>query len=306
MSFSKTFQIAAILLSLTETLSASVFCPDEVYENEEEVKDAFDSDLIARYEMEALIALLKYPVELNGAGKEQLNALPCLSAGLIEKIAAFAEETGFLDKEDLLKIEGITGDIFRVLEPLVSVSLPHAESKVTGSGGAILTKGEENTPEGFLKSETEIGDFVFDGLSLSAGTLFAFSPAYAAKDFRIDGEGAVYEVSRSGFNPSFEKFYLSASYDGFSLLIGSFSAGAGEGLVFNNAGRGVTGIRPDGFISFDTEKGGLYRDDNFLGFAVSASVYLDRHILLDAFAFVSRIKKDLYQYYVENADFLLE
>lgn len=309
------------LLLLTLLGSAPAFAYDYgreiLIDSEEDIYELYNLGDLSEAETEQLLAMLKRKLELNTASAETLFNLPGVSVELARAMVTYRQITPFEKLEDVLRVPGMTENILSQLRPF-GVVRPKPVKKLEGKApwkGTLEARlawagGDEGTPLSLDEAHEQGGSYYPSELGLDrlpetwlrlegqglgkvqAGLLTTAGEGMA----RFSFDAAQQELNATWGRPLFGLRKLYVQYDDprYQVLLGSFSAGFGQGLVFNNA-------RKDDLNGFeaDTE---VYGSEDFsvpqrlFGVAASASAPLLGKTRVELTAFLSQQSHDLYQY----------
>ncbi len=219
----------------------------EIYvdvDTEEELNDLLLTDQITDTTYETLVELMRRGTDLNRASREDLYALPNLTYDEVDHILAYREEAGRIADPADLVVGGVLTQ--RKLAALASfLIVPDAKGSRGGVHGFARYRmtyvGQDpRVPPMALQSRiTAFGNLTVGGAAL-------LSPQ------RL---GAVtWDPNRSGLvaqpdavRPQVPKLFAQWETDRFGVLVGSYRAGFGQRLTFDNSRR----YTPNGFYLDD-------------------------------------------------------
>ena len=224
--------------------------------------------------LELLDAMNNEPLDLNLATSAELEQIPGLSSLMVYRIVSRRSHERFRSMDDLAKLEGMTPDILRAVDPFVTVRTKSDLAPGARHHVQLRTRAGRNSL----------------GYSLDPNGRYGGSPEklYTRLLARIDGASDGDEEPPGGLTPSVslglvsqkdpgERTYLDflsgnlcATLPGIStkIVLGDFQMNAGQGLVFGRTAgfskgseatagiaRDGAGIRP----SFSTDEATFFR-----------------------------------------------
>jgi hypothetical protein len=232
--------------------------PEREFETalEETTQDAEDSQLV-----DLLTALLEHPLDINTATIDELTQIPGITPIIAFHIVTARDSTLFTSPDQLLRVEGITDELFERIRDFVCVIQPEHRSPTVPFSSLtvrVRTVRDLQQKQGFL-------DGSFQG---SAWKVYS---RLTARSHRFGSQGSFVDVGllteKDAGENSFSNFlagYLSVYLRDYSssLLVGDFTVEAAEGLVFwrsigfskgseviSTVKKGGVGIRP--YLSTD-------------------------------------------------------
>ncbi|MCX5741537.1 MAG: hypothetical protein NT062_03455 [Proteobacteria bacterium] len=235
----------ASLASLTGGVAHAI--PYETFidvDDEASLQDLLASQDISQETFDQLLDLLDRGVELNEAGRAELYALPNLTYEDVDKIIAFRElQNGYIkDPADLVASEVITQEKLFSIASFLVVRARKAGFK----------------PKGWVRVMTRMSlkDHVLPPIALR-GRFTAdkhWTAGFGATFSRLQIGDPTYDPNRdalvadpAGYQVHLPKLFVKYEDDAISAIAGTFRAGFGQRLVFDN--------------SLDYTPNGLYLDD---------------------------------------------
>lgn len=192
---------------------------------EEATQDAEDSQLV-----DLLSALLENPLDLNAASVEELAQIPGITPIVAFNIVTTREKEPFRSVDELLRVEGMTVELFQRMRQFVSVRPPGSESftfPVASFTFRSRTTRDLQDRRGFL-------DGTFKGSALKVyNRLSARSEPFGERSYAEMGlltEKDAGETSLTNFTAGYVHLNL-ADYST-RILLGDFIVESAEGLVF--------------------------------------------------------------------------
>jgi hypothetical protein len=219
------------------------------YETFIEVEDQADlEDLLAAGDLTRdtyteLLALLEVGVDLSRADRARLYALPNLTYDDVDRILAYRDQHGgrIRDPESLVTAGALSREQLRAITPFLVGRGPD-EHGVTGwvRGGARFGIRDQLLPPLYLRGRLSASDEVLVGFA-GVFTRLAISPPVYEPN-----RGALI-ADRPGSGAALPKIYLKYEDDDTAAIAGSFRAGFGQRLVFDNTQH----YTPNGLYSDD-------------------------------------------------------
>jgi hypothetical protein len=231
------------------------------YETFIDVEDQADlDDLLASGDISTdtyneLLEILTNGVDLNSADRAQLYALPNLTYEDVDAIIAYRDaQRGVInDPAGLVSAGAITEDKLLAISAFVVVRPADSRLKLRGTVQAMTRYAPSDA-----NSDYEYPPFATRG---RFGALKYLKFGYAATVSRLQLGDPTYDPNRDALiaeKPSTQihvpKLYVAYENDQVSLIAGSFRAGFGQRLVFDNTGRySSNGFAPDDQLYFSAE-----------------------------------------------------
>lgn len=110
-------KVSVIVLQVAFLVQAGPVVSQTVEDLLEQQSDAADASELA----ELIVELREHPVDLNRADRDDLDRIPFLSGSLITGILNYRKGKAFTRLEELLSVDGMTGDLFEAIEDFVTV-----------------------------------------------------------------------------------------------------------------------------------------------------------------------------------------
>jgi hypothetical protein len=331
----KRFQLALCLVSAM--LVVLVACPALAYDyrvpilidDEDDVYELLGSGDITDDEKDALLGLLRDPIDLNAASRRDLYALPGLSYAMVDAIIARRDDKPFTRVTQLKKIPGVTSDIFVQVRTFVRVLAVKKSGgkkeksnikakvrakiadRIRGKGTSATSKEDDDLPEGYVRVKVEDrGSWEVGAVLVTQNTIGSVSNVgsnlevapYVVKDedglivpYDIDYDD-YYFVKTSGetYMPAWPKVYARFHFGDVDALAGSYRIGFGQRLLIDNIGQqNPYGFKPDLYVGE-----GEYGFSPYRGlFGAVATIPLVRSggMELEATPFFSWWRNDIYQ-----------
>ncbi|HWO17694.1 MAG TPA: hypothetical protein VNO30_02925 [Kofleriaceae bacterium] len=241
--------LAACLAALAALAAVAGRAAATPYEAFIEVEDQADlEDLLAAGDLTQdtyteLLALLEVGVDLSRADRAQLYSLPNLTYDDVDRILAYRDQHGgrIRDPAALVAAGALTQAQLRALRPFL-VGRDPDEHGVTGwvRGAARLAIRDQLLPPLLLRGRLATSDDVTFGFA-GVFTRLAISPPIFEPN-----RGALI-ADRPTYGAALPKLYLRYEDADTAAIAGSFRAGFGQRLVFDNTQHGA----PNGLYSDD-------------------------------------------------------
>jgi hypothetical protein len=223
------------------------------YETFVDVEDQADlDDLLASGDIttdtyEELLELLTNGVDLNTADRAQLYALPNLTYEDVDAIIAFrdAQKGVIADPAAMVAAGAITEDKLLGIAAFIVVRQPDSKLKLRGFAQAMTryapSDGDDyDTPPFATRGRFGVFKDVRFGFAAAITRLQMGDPVYDPNRDALIAE-------RPGTQVHLPKVYVQYETDEYSLIGGTYRAGFGQRLVFDNSSRYST----NGFVSDD-------------------------------------------------------
>jgi hypothetical protein len=201
---------------------------------EDEITDLAAAGEIAPQSLAALIELIAHPVDLATASREDLHALPGLTRADVERILAFRAGAARSDLAALVAAGVLSAYQAQRLAPFVAAGPGRG---AWARQATLVTAGDE-VPGLALQARGESG-----GAAAGAAAVLTrrrIGPAHAAQDGTLVATAAAPAVHAP-------KLFLAWRSGSFRAIAGSYRAGFGERLTFDDTPRPT----PDGFYPDD-------------------------------------------------------
>lgn len=327
------FRSSPLFLLLTLLLPPAVLPPtalaydygrDIEVDSQEDIYELYNLGDLSEEETDRLVTLFESKLDLNRATAEELYALPGVTLELARAIVDHRLTTPILSIDDLMKVKGMTPDLFRQVKAFVRVSAwagvkelvgksrisgsadarlawsfdnagpPISLSDAEASGGSFHPSelGLDSLPEFFVRGRANIGNHV------QTGALLAFGEGPAGFTYNPDLQAFELDWGRPLLN--FSKGYVRYENPQVSAILGSYTVGFGQHLVFDETRRYQT----NDFLPDDDAYGSesISVPQRLMGAAVTWRPAELGRTSLSVTAFVSRRRNDLYQYYFQLPD----
>lgn len=195
---------------------------------------------ISEETFDTLVELLRRGVDLNKAPREDLFTLPNLSYSEVDALLRFRTEVGFItDPAMLVKAGVIDADTLKSIAAFIYIVEPGRRYAATSGKirlRAATTVGDKRVPAMVLDGQLS----TLRHLSLGvAGVLLRDR----VSDVRYDPSRNALSVEAPRVQPVLPKFFVQWDTDRWAILAGTYRAGFGQRLTFDNT-RNYT---PNGF-----------------------------------------------------------
>jgi hypothetical protein len=301
--------LLALLLAASPA-DARIFSVPILVDDEEDLNSLYNDGVLSEEDLNVLLELLNNPVNLNRAKRDDLYDLPGITLELAETIIRHRKAHGaFESEEGLLKVEGVDAYLFEQLAPFVHVRPPlRLKGDVKGRARLRTVKEfkpvEPLTTEGPFKTHSpeQLGYGKWPSTYLTARAEYQKWLEVGFLGLAQEGLSDLtwnpnsHQLTASMGTPVFElgKVFVSASKLRSEVILGSYVAGFGQGLVFDMTSRSHPhGIYPDLTVSgtdhYSARKG---------LFGLAGHTY-DRTLgggTVEATVFTSSARHDIYQY----------
>jgi hypothetical protein len=230
--------------------------PYEAYidiDSEEDLYDLLAASQITEETFTALLDLLDRGVDLDVAGREELYALPNLTYPEVDAILAYRKEQGFIrDPADLVGAGVLTDDKLLSIAAFLVVRTedrspyqPHGWVRAT-TRYAIA---DEDAPPIGLRARLTFGKHVTVGAAATMTRL-------RLGDVHYDPNRDALLADPEGIQFHLAKIYVRYEADAIVGILGTYRAGFGQRLVFDNS----SDYTPNGFYLDDQ----LFYDDTLV------------------------------------------
>jgi hypothetical protein len=246
-------RLTAAAIALAAAAGTASANPYEAYidiDSEEDLYDLLAASQITEETFTALLDLLNRGVDLNLAGREELYALPNLTYPEVDAILAFRKEQGFIrDPLALVGAGALTEDKLLAISAFLIVRTEE-KSPWQPRGWVRATtrwslEDDELPPLG-LRARLLVGKHLTAGLAMTVTRL-------RLGDVRYDPNRDALLADPEGLQFHVPKAYVRYEDDKLVGIIGSFRAGFGQRLTFDNS----SDYTPNGFYLDDQ----LFYDD---------------------------------------------
>jgi hypothetical protein len=238
---------AAAVAALLAVASRADANPYEAYidiDSEEDLYDLLAASQINEDTFTALLDLLSRGVDLNTAGREELYALPNLTYPEVDGILAYRKEQGFIrDPTDLVGAGVLTQDKLLSIAAFLVVSTDSTNPWQPRGWVRATTRAaikDDLLPPIGVRARLTIGKHLTVGAAATMTRL-------RLGDVRYDPNRDALLADPEGYQLHLPKLYVKYEDDKLVGVIGSYRAGFGQRLVFDN--------------SSDYTPNGLYIDD---------------------------------------------
>jgi hypothetical protein len=214
-------------------------------ETEEDLLDLKTSGEITDATYETLRELLRDGVDLNRAVRSTLYALPNLTYDEVDAILEFRRQAGFIqDPAELVKAGALSAKKLGAIAPFIVVSKRKTRLKdVKGAlrYGISYLGGDDSVPPMYLSARLKALQHLEVGFSLVLTHTWLGSPVF-------DPNRQALAASPVHVGAEVPKFFASWNTEKFQILGGTFRAGFGQRLIFDNTGQ----VSPSGLRIDDT------------------------------------------------------
>jgi hypothetical protein len=315
--------LAAAVLSVA---SPSVATPYESFidiASEEDLEDLLSSEQISQDTFDTLLDLLSRGVDLNTADREELYGLPNLTYPEVDAILAYrTEQTRLTNPADLVAAGVLTEDKFVAIAAFLVKRDPSARPLAASGFVRAVTRtspSDGNLPPTGLHARLQLGRHVTAGLASTITRLRLGAVTYDPNRGALMAEPEATRLHLA-------KAFVSYQSDKLAAIAGSYRAGFGQRLVFDNS----SSYTPNGFfldqqLTYTTDQTHLCKEssaeappvctdrdqyvspdfgwrDGLWGVALSAKHLSLGSGFIQAHAWGSVAPRSLYQYELANAD----
>jgi len=303
-------------------------------DDDDDLNELLASEDITEDQWDTLRDLLRNPLDLNKADRDELYDLPGLTYEMADRIIEYRKDNPFKRPTELKKIEGITDDVYVQLKKFVKVVKPKkvkvgkpkkrgfkgkvrvkVVDRIKEAGTSTTSKADEDLPEGYLQvkvedpgtfeagaavmTRTTLGEVESIGDNLHNAPIVVDDEGLPKDSFALD---KYYYIRTAGdtYLPAWPKLYGMTELGGVEMLAGSYRIGFGQRLVFDSTGRS----NPAGFVPDLTVNEGYYGFSFYKGqFGAAATIPfgLTPDLGLEATPFFSWWRYDVNQYYIKHA-----
>lgn len=284
--------LVCILLLCSAVAHAREFDTEIIVDSIEDLYAYEERGELTLADVETLSGFLVRPLDLNRADRNILFELPGISNVLASAIIRYRAENGDFDSVDALgNVPGVQEIILLQVRPFLTISElapeePEGFLEESGLTGTFRTGMQYRT--GFIApwddlereiDEVEERELGPQGYLQLAGNGFTYFGAGALLTYRrgidIDFDPTAFEggtfVSAAGPNNRvrFDQAYLTSTYGGVNVILGSYTAGFGERVTFNTSRYQLpNGWYPNVVFTEDNERGAVRIRDRLFGIAV--------------------------------------
>ncbi len=313
----------ALALCLIPSMAVARIYPTEILiDDEDDLRSLYEDGILPEDDYKALLSLLANPVDLNRAERDDLYQLPGITLEQAAAIVGDRVENGIFNRvEDLTRVAALPEGALAQIAPFAYARPPltrtdpvrvRARFRLAKSFFEAPTGDPQDSPQS-THTITELG-YGQGPRILLGGEIHAYKWLDAGAAFIIQEsvKDVIYSAETRDFHVSwgtpmfdFGKAYISATREEGSAIVGSYTAGYGLGLTFDNTDQEV----PHGWYAdlqvndnVSTSGPGHYSPTKrlFGGAARLTALRLGRYSF-DFSAFGSSWTYDLYQYYMGMA-----
>ncbi len=257
--------LMALLLVLAGRAAAVEYELPLDIETEEDLYDLLASEEITEETFDTLVELLRKGVDLDKAAAEEIYALPGLTMQDAEAIVAYRVAAGGIgDPGGLVAGGALDGDKLATIAPFLLVSRPRAPG-ITFSGRAryraLVTSGDGRVPS--MAAEARVT--TLRNVTASASVILTRNNI---GDVRYDPTRDALSGDPRATRPRLAKLYLHWSSPKLEVIAGSFQAGFGQALTFDNS----PVYLPSGIYRDDA----VYRSTGLVSGCIESSGELDQ------------------------------
>ena len=280
--------------------------------DEDDIYQLYENQIIEVDERDRLLDLLREPVDLNEASRDELYELPGLSYKLVDRILRYRRKHGdFSSPGQLRKVRGINEEIWSQIRPFTEAGAPLAwledvsgRVRVRANGTDTRNIGDKldtnANPDDPLPAFVQQADLkVMRDYEL--GWTFIQDRHLAPVSFvGWEGNEPGYFVSEGQtYSPRLGNFkaYGTARFGSWDLIVGDYRVGYGQGLTFNTTGRiSPFGWRKNNSVYEEYQGTGYSMPKGQRGLAITGEGFrIAKGLTADVSAFVSYTDDDLYQ-----------
>lgn len=298
-------------LALSSAAHARVYPTPILITNEDDLRNLYEDGLLEDDDLQVLIELLNNPLNINSATRGELYDLPGVTFAMAGNIVQFRQDGFFETPNDLLQVEGFNETILDQVLPFVYTgSEIRSNTAVNGQLTVRSAWFADTVPEVDDDHPNRTHTPEQLGYGRKPATMATLTMRYGS-EVEV-GLAGLYQEHIRGLSYNDESHDFSAnygmvaelgrayvSYDNgrHSAIVGSYSAGFGQGLVFDRTGR----TNPNSFykdlsITASQDFDRFRLPKRMWGGSYSATVARFGYWNLDATVFVSSARYDLYQY----------
>ncbi len=248
----------ALLLFIIATVLGAPTAGAVEYSNPIEVNDEddiyqlYENQIIEVDERDRLLDLLREPVDLNEASRDELYELPGLSYKLVDRILRYRRKHGdFSSPGQLKKVRGINKEVMAQVLAFVEAGAPLAWLKEVSGRVRLKANGVDrrnigDVPDSNANQDDPLPSFVHQAdlkvmQDYTVGWTFIQDRHLAPVSFvPWDGNDPGYFLSDGQtYSPRLANFkaYATAKLGSWDIIAGHYRIGFGQGLTFDNTGR---------------------------------------------------------------------
>ena len=254
-------------------------------DEEDDLLELRDSEEISWEEYDRLLHILRNPLDLNSASRDELYDLPGVTYALVDRIIERRRDTPFKRVSQLADVEGMTSDVYDQAGSFVRVIKKRKKGdkkvgKLRGEVRARVVKRVSPTdhaiPEAYIRYKMERPGVFKTGMLLLERNV-VYWPTFEANEFgdtkylwKHDSEwndkldkaefekngDRVHEVEKHKthylltdrgpiYMTAWPKAYGQWEFDRARFVLGSYNVGFGQRLVFDSTGKS----NPHGFLA---------------------------------------------------------
>jgi hypothetical protein len=213
--------------------------------DEEELYDLWVTEQISEDTFNTLVELLRRGVDLNRATREDLYALPNLSFEDVDAILTYRKDVGHIPDPAVLVSNGIVSKRkLASVAPFLVVRQPGRELAATN--GFVRLQSQWAPTDGSLAPPASLQARVTTARNLTVGGAMLHS-RLRVQDLRWDAPRQALSATEPRSRLDAPKYYAQWDDGRWGVIAGSFRAGFGQRLTFDNSGR----FTPNGFYLDD-------------------------------------------------------
>ena len=244
--------LSCLLLTATSDLRAETYGVPIQIQSAEELQDLLENGELEEDAFIRLYQLLVRPLDLNTATRDQLFDLPGLTPPMVDQVIQFREEgQRFNDASDLGSL-GIPMSIVNQCRVFIKRVRVDKDEPPPVSGDArwrLITPLEDHArPATDLRIRTRILDYVDVGISALV------QDQVGALSYHGEDHLGWYSAPARDLRADVPKFYVDIDRPQWQLIVGTYSAGFAERLVFDESvRRRPHGLYADHEISINSD-----------------------------------------------------
>lgn len=240
--------LAALALAAARPAAAT---PLEAFidvEDQADLEDLLAAGDLTRDTYDELLELLEAGVDLETADRARLYALPNLTYGDVDRILAYRDRHGGAigDPAALVAAGALSADQLRAISPFLLASPDRTARGVRGwvRGTARFAVRDRLLPPLALRGRLVTAGHIRAGLAASFTRLEIGAPVF-------DPNRRALLAERRGYGGALPKAYLAYDGDDTAAIAGTFRAGFGQRLVFDNSNTYTPdGLYPDDALTY--------------------------------------------------------
>jgi hypothetical protein len=213
--------------------------------DEDQIYDLYVSEQISETTFNLLVELMRRGVDLNRASREDLYALPNLSFEDVDAILAYREDTGHIPDPAILVINGVvTERKLASIAPFLVVRQPGR--RLAATNGFVRLGSQWAPSDGALAPPASLQARVNTVRHLTLGASLLHS-RLRVSDVRWDPSRQALSAEEPRSRLDAPKYFAQWDAGNWAVVAGSYRAGFGQRLTFDNSGR----FSPNGFYLDD-------------------------------------------------------